>query len=94
MEEVYNMSQKDITKHHVIRSVLERKSTQAEAARVLKLGTRQIKRLCAGVRARGARAVIHGLRGQPSNNRLDEELISQAVSALHDPLWEGFGPLP
>ncbi len=93
MDEVLNMSQKEINKHHVIRSVLEHKASQAEASRVLKLSTRQIKRLCAGVRARGARAVIHGLRGQPSNNRLDEELISQALSILHDPLWEGFGPV-
>ncbi len=92
MEEVYNMSQRDISKHYVIRSVLDRKATQTEAARVLKLSTRQIKRLCAGVRMHGAHAVIHGLRGQPSNNRLDEEIISQALSALHDPLWEGFGP--
>ncbi len=93
MDEVLNMSQKEINKHHVIRSVLERKATQAEASRVLKLSTRQIKRLCAGVRLHGTRAVIHGLRGRPSNNRLDEELLSQALSTLHDPLWEGFGPV-
>ncbi len=93
MEEVYNMSQRDITKHHVIRSILERKATQAEAARVLKLSTRQIRRLCVNVREHGARAVIHGLCGQPSNNRLDEELLSQVLSVLHDPLWEGFGPV-
>ena len=64
VEEVLNMSQRDISKHHVIRSVLERKATQAEAARVLKLGTRQIRRLCVDVREHGARAVIHGLCGQ------------------------------
>ncbi len=93
MDEVFNMSQQEINKHHVIRSVLEHKATQAEAAQVLKLGTRQIKRLCAGVKVRGARAVIHGLRGRPSNNCLDEELLSQVLSTLHDPLWEGFGPV-
>lgn len=93
MDEVLTMSQKEVSKHHVIRSVLERKATQTEAARVLKLSTRQIKRLCAGVRSRGARAVIHGLRGQPSNNRLDPELLSQALSTLHSPLWDGFGPV-
>lgn len=92
MDEVLNMSQRDVNRHHVIRSVLERKSNQIQAARALKLSTRQVRRLCRGVSKRGARAVIHGLRGQPSNNQLDPELMERTLSVLHDPLWEGFGP--
>jgi hypothetical protein len=33
------------------------------------------------------------LCGKPSNNQLDPELLGQALSALHNPLWEGFGPV-
>lgn len=92
MEEVLEMSQREISRHHVIRSVLEGRATQAEAAKALKRSVRQIRRLCAAVRKRGARGVVHGLRGRPSNHQLEQELQEQALCALHDPFWEGFGP--
>ena len=92
MEEELNMSQRQINKHHVIRNVLEGKASQEQAAQILGLGQRQIRRLCARVRVEGARGVIHKLRGRPSNHQLDPDILEQALSALHDPLWEGFGP--
>lgn len=92
MEEVLEMSQKQINRHHVIRNVLEGRATQAEAAKALKRSTRQIRRLCANVRQKGARGVIHGLTGRPSNHQPNAHLYEQALCAVHDPLWEGFGP--
>ena len=92
MEEDLNMSQKQINKHYVFRSVLDGKTSIGQAAKILGRSTRQVRRLCVRVRAEGARAVIHKLQGRPSNHQLDPELIEQALSALHDPLWEGFGP--
>lgn len=92
MEEVITMSKEEVNRHHIIRTVLERKLPQKKAAAILGLAVRQIKRLCAKVRQDGARGVIHGLRGRPSNNRKNPELLEQVLSAVHDPLWEGFGP--
>lgn len=92
MEEALHMGQRDINRHHVIRNILEGKSTQSKAALVLSLGTRQIQRLCARVRAEGARGVVHRLRGRPSNNRLDSALLERAANILQDPLWHDFGP--
>lgn len=92
LDEMLNMGNQDIDKVHVIRGVIERKWTQVEAARMLRLSDRQVRRLCIRVRADGARGVLHGLRGQPANHRLDPELLGMALSAVHDPLWEGFGP--
>lgn len=93
MNEVLNMGMKDRDRLCVIRYAVERKITQLEAARILKLSYRQAQRICAAVRRHGDRGILHGLRGQPSNNRLDEALLGQALSALHDPLWKGFGPV-
>jgi hypothetical protein len=92
MEERFDMGMKERDKLHAIRNVLEGRMTQAEAATILRRSERQVRRLCARVRGKGERGLVHGLRGQPSNNRLDEELLGQALSALHNPLWEGFGP--
>lgn len=92
MDEVMEMGSKDINRHHVIRNVLEGKATQLQAATILGLSDRQIRRLCVRVRAKGARGVIHGLRGQPSNRQNDPDLLERALCALHDSLWEGFGP--
>ena len=93
MEEVITMSKEEVNRHYVIRTVLERKLPQSKAAAILDLGLRQIKRLCAQVRKDGAHGIVHGLRGKPSNNRKDPELLEMVLSALHDPLWDGFGPV-
>ena len=92
MEEVIGMSRREINRHHVIRNVLEGKATQADAARVLGRTDRQIRRICARVRAKGARGAVHELRGRASNHQIDPGRIEKALCALHDPLWEGFGP--
>lgn len=92
MEERLNMSKRDRDNLYVIRNVLGRRITQEEAAKILRRSERHVRRLCARMRQKGDRGLVHGLRGQPSNNRLDEELLGQALSALHDPLWEDFGP--
>lgn len=92
LDEVLEMGQEDIKRHHVIGNVLERRTTQKEAGRTLQLCERQIRRLCAKVRALGARGVLHGLKGRPSNHQADPEVLERALCALHSPRWEGFGP--
>ena len=46
--------------------------TQREAAEELGLSMRQVKRLLYGLKKRGDKAVVHGLRGKPSNRRMEE----------------------
>lgn len=93
IEERLNMGMKERDRLHAVRNVLEGRHTQGEAARLLRCSERQVRRLCAKVGKQGERGLIHGLRGRPSNHRLEEELLGQALSVLHDPLWEGFGPV-
>ncbi len=66
--------------------------TQREAAEELKLSVRQVQRLLEGLRQRGDKAVVHGLRGRPSNRRIDEETEREAVKILSAPVYQGFGP--
>ena len=93
MDERLNMSDGDIDRLRIIRNTIDGKLQWSEASKILKLGERQVGRLCAQVRSEGNRGILHGLCGQLSNNRLDEELLGKALSALHDPLWDRFGPV-
>ncbi len=90
METRLNMSGDDIDKLRVIRNVLEGRLTWLAASEALDISERQIGRLCAQVRGRGNRGILHGLIGRSSNNQGDPELLGMALSALHDPRWEGF----
>ena len=40
----------------------------------------------------GDKAVIHGLRGKPSNRRIEEDMEQKALQVLSRPVYEGFGP--
>lgn len=91
-EEPLTLRNEEMDRLHVIRQVLDKRLTWAQAGARIGLGERQVGRLCAQVRKSGNRGILHGLRGRPSNHQLDEELLSQALSVLHAPLWEGFGP--
>jgi len=86
------MGNDDIDRLRAIRDVLDGKRTQIEAAAILGRSERQVQRLCAKVRNKGNRGILHGLRGQPSNNQLEPDLLEQALSALHHPRWEDFRP--
>lgn len=82
MGEALKMSHRDIDRLRVIRDVLDKKLTQVEAAGLLGLSDRQVRRLCVDVRERGNRGILHGLTGLPSNNQLDPKLLEMALSAL------------
>lgn len=93
MDEVVAMSRRELDRLHVIRGVLERRIRQTQASEMLGLGVRQVQRLCAWVRREGPQGIVHRLRGRPSNHQLPTGVLEAALTALHEPLWEGFGPL-
>ena len=66
--------------------------TQREAAEELELSLRQVQRLLHGLQQRGDKAVVHGLRGQPSNRKIEEQIEQRAVQILSAPVYAGFGP--
>lgn len=92
MDEVIAMGNVDIDRLRAIRDVIDGRRSQVEAGEVLRLSARQIRRLCVRVRSRGNRGILHGLCKRPSNHQLNVEVLEQALGALHDPLWDGFGP--
>jgi hypothetical protein len=78
-EDRIEMSQRDRDRLKVLSLVKDGKRSQVEAARLLRLSTRQIRRLQLRLAAEGDGGVIHRLRGRPSNHRRSQALRRQAV---------------
>ena len=66
--------------------------TQKEAAEELGITERHVRRLLRQLKKRGDKAVVHALRGLPSNRRIQETERSRAVQILSQQVYRGFGP--
>ena len=86
------MTQRDRDRLVVLKKAQTKLITQKQSAAELLLTERQVRRLLKGVKERGDKAVLHGLRGQPSNRKLSEEVRRKAIAILSLPEWKGFGP--
>jgi hypothetical protein len=86
------MTQADRDRLVTLKKAKKKLITQREAGEELGLSTRQVKRLLYALKKCGDKAVLHGLRGKPSNRRIEEKIEKQAVKILSAPVYEGFGP--
>jgi transposase len=86
---IMNQYERDVLK--IMTPVLQGKRTQAEAARLLSLSVRQIRRIQRKLEQGGDAALAHGLRSKPSNRRLPSE-IRQQVLDIYRQRFADFGP--
>jgi transposase len=66
--------------------------TQTEAAAELQVSSRQVRRMVSRLKEVGDKSVIHGLKGKPSNRRLEEKVRRRALEILSDQRCHDFGP--
>jgi transposase InsO family protein len=85
------MSQRERDVLKVMQVVLDGKRTQAEAARLLKRSVRQVRRIQRKLEADGDGALVHGLRGRPSNHQHESSLRRRVVNAYRS-RYSDFGP--
>ena len=64
---------------------------QVEAAEILSLSGRQIRRIVKRIRSEGSRGIIHRSRGRPSNRRIAHK-IKERVIDLYRTQYKDFGP--
>jgi transposase-like protein len=86
------MTQADRDRLVTLKKVEKKLIRQGEAAEELQLSVRQVQRLLCELKQRGDKAVVHGLRGKPSNRRMEENTEKEAVKILSAPVYQGFGP--
>ena len=91
MDELLTMSKQELTRLEVMQRIKDKRLTQKEAAGMLKKSVRQIKRLFRAYKAQGAKGLISGRRGKPSNHRLDEQVEQQVLDLLKEK-YDDFGP--
>jgi len=90
-EDMIMMHQRELKRLHVIQRVLERVIKQVEAAEILSLSGRQIRRIVKRIRSEGDRGAIHKSRGRPSNRRISHK-IKDRVIRLYRAQYKDFGP--
>jgi transposase len=91
MDELLTMSNRELTRLEVMQRLKDKRLTQKEAARMLGISTRQVKRLWRAYRQKGAKGLVSARRGKPSNNQLDVGVAQQALDLIKEK-YEDFGP--
>ena len=91
MDELLTMSNREITRLEAMQRIKDKRLTQKEAARMLSLSVRQIKRMYRAYKAQGARGLVSQRRGKPSNNQLDAETQQKAINLIYEH-YRDFGP--
>jgi transposase len=86
------MTQADRDRLVALKKAKKKLITQREAAEELGVSIRHVKRLLYALKKQGDRAVVHGLRGRPSNRKIEEKVEREAVKILSAPVYQGFGP--
>ena len=85
------MSNHEINRLEVMQRLKDKRLTQKEAARLLGISTRQIKRLWRTYQKKGAKGLISQRRGKPSNHRLDPQVVQQVIDLIYE-RYQDFGP--
>ena len=80
------MTQADRDRLVTLKKAKKKLITQREAAEELGVSVRQVKRLLHALKKRGDKAVVHGLRGKPSNRKIEE---SDRARGGEDPVGAG-----
>lgn len=90
-EDMIMARQEELKRLHIIEKVLEGMLKQVEAAEILSLSGRQIRRIVKRIRKEGRRGILHRSRGKPSNRRISEK-IKERVIRLYRTQYKDFGP--
>lgn len=90
-KDIIMLSQRELKRLHLIRKALEGTLKQVEAADILLLSDRQIRRIIKRVRLEGDGGITHKSRGRPSNRRLPKKIKEKAIK-LYRERYKGFGP--
>jgi hypothetical protein len=86
------MTQQDRDRLVVLRKAEKKLIGQGQAARELGITARQVRRLLLRLKRDGDKAVVHKLRGRPSNRRTDGKTREKIARILSEEVYRDFGP--
>lgn len=82
---------KELRKLQAANKILEKEMTQKEAARLVGISDRQVRRIVKAVKREGPKGVIHKARGKPSNRRISDTLRAGVIRTYKE-RYHDFGP--
>ncbi len=85
------LNSKEQERADILQSAITGKITNAQAAKQLRLSVRQVQRAKAGIRKGGDTAVIHKLKGEPGNHRIDNSIKEKALKLIAEK-YDDFKP--
>jgi len=91
MGEQLTMSNREITRLEVMQRLKDKRLTQKEAAGMLGISVRQVKRLYQAYKGQGARGLVSQRRGKPSNHQIEPGTKQQAIDLIYEH-YRDFGP--
>jgi transposase-like protein len=89
--DIIMLSQKELKRIHIIQKVADGVIKQVDAAGILLLSTRQIRRIVKNVKAEGEKGIIHKSRGRDSNRKTPKKIRDRVVK-LYRAQYRDFGP--
>ncbi|MCX5697654.1 MAG: ISNCY family transposase [Candidatus Omnitrophica bacterium] len=84
-------TQEELKRLNVIHKVLDKSITQIEAAGILDLTDRHIRRMAARIAKEGDKGIAHRLRGKTAHNRTLDKVKTKALNLCKN-IYEGFSP--
>lgn len=89
--ETFPMAKRELNQVSIFEDLKDKKIKQKEAAKILNLSLRQVKRKLKEFRRLGVIALIHKSRGKPGNHRLKEDVVETALNLVRENYFD-FGP--
>jgi transposase len=85
------MSKKEIDRIGVLETILNKKMSQVDGAKILRVSDRQMRRMIKRVREKGIQSIVHQNRGKPSPKKIRSK-ISTKICDLYKKKYHDFGP--
>jgi len=90
-KDIIMLRQKELKRLHVIHKVIQGELTQVEAAELISLSERQIRRIVRRIQQEGDGGILHKSRGCQSSRKVPKKL-SERIIDLYRQKYQGFGP--
>jgi transposase len=91
MDQLLTMSKRELTRLEVMQRLVTKSLRQDEAACMLGISVRQVKRLFRAYKDQGPPGIVSRRRGKPSNHRLDPLTVQKAIDLICEH-YRDFGP--
>lgn len=83
-KDMITMSRREAKRLHIIHQALDQKITQGEAAELIEVSDRQIRRLIRRVREEGDEGICHRSRGKASNRCIPKKVKKRALKLFRE----------